>query len=125
MATETASVPQFFRVASLDDVHPVPSVPALTAGLVAGDQLMALFGRVEPNASLPLHSHPHEQISYVIEGMMHFQVGDEGYDLHPGEGLVIPGGVTHGAVRCGPEGATFVEVFTPLRQEYLALMPDR
>jgi quercetin dioxygenase-like cupin family protein len=119
------SAPQFFRVAEIADVQPIPTVPALRARFVAGEKLHALFGRVEPNASLPLHSHPHEQISYVLEGMMHFQVGDAGYDLHPGEGLVIPGGTTHGAVRCGPEGATFVEIFTPLRDEYLALMPDR
>jgi quercetin dioxygenase-like cupin family protein len=122
MATETASVPQFFRVAALDDVHPVPSVPALTAGLVAGDRLMAMFGRVEPNASLPLHSHPHEQITYCLEGTVHFQVGDEGYDLSAGDGLVIPGGVTHGGIRVGPEGCRIVEIFTPLRDEYVALM---
>lgn len=122
MATETASTPQFFQVASLGAVHPVPSVPELSARLVAGDKLMAMFGRVEPNASLPLHSHPHEQITYVLEGEIHFQVGDKGYDLHPGEGLVIPGGVTHGGVRVSPEGCRFVEIFTPLREEYLALM---
>lgn len=119
MATETANAPQFFQVSGLPDTHPLPG---LTARFVAGDKLHALFGRAEPNASLPLHSHPHEQISYVLEGQMHFQVGDTGYDLGPGDGLAIPGGVTHGAIRIGPEGASFVEIFTPLRDEYVALM---
>jgi len=122
MATETASAPQYFQLASLGAVHPVPSVPALTARLVAGDKLMAMFGSVEPNASLPLHSHPHEQITICIEGTVHFQVGDAGYDLSPGEGLVIPGGITHGGVRVGPEGCSIIEIFTPLRDEYVALM---
>ena len=122
MATETASAPQFFRVASLGSVHPVPSVPALSAGLVAGEHLMAMFARAEPNSSLPLHSHPHEQITYCLEGTIHFEVADEGYDLKPGDGLVIPGGVTHGGIRVGPEGCRIVEIFTPLRQEYAALM---
>lgn len=122
MATETAGAPQFFQVASLGTGHPLPSVPELSARFVAGEKLMAMFGRVEPNASLPLHSHPHEQITYVLEGAIHFQVGNEGHDLHPGEGLVIPGGVTHGGVRVGPEGCRFVEIFTPLREEYLGVM---
>src|SRR3954451_4558304 len=104
MATETASTPQYFQVASLDAVQPLPTVPALTARLVAGDRLMAMFGTVDPNASLPLHSHPHEQITICTQGTVHFQVGDAGYDLGPGEGLVIPGGITHGAGASGRGG---------------------
>lgn len=123
MATDTGSAPQFFQVAALTDVQILPAVPELKARLVAGDRLLAMFGAAEPNSSLPLHSHPHEQITYVLEGAIHFEVGGEGYDLGPGEGLVIPGGVTHGGVRIGPEGCRFVEIFTPLRDEYVALMP--
>jgi quercetin dioxygenase-like cupin family protein len=124
MATETGSKPQFFRVATLTDVQILPTVPELKSRLVAGDRLLAMFGSAEPNASLPLHSHPHEQITYVLEGAIHFQVGDEEHDLGPGEGLMIPGGLTHGGVRVGPEGCRFVEIFTPLRDEYVALMPE-
>ena len=123
MATDTGSVPQFFQVAALTDVQILPAVPELKARLVAGDRLLAMFGTAEPNSSLPLHSHPHEQITYVLGGAIHFEVGGEGHDLGPGEGLVIPGGVTHGGVRVGPEGCQFVEIFTPLRDEYVALMP--
>jgi len=124
MATDTKSAPQFFQVAALTDVQLLPTVPALRARLVAGDQLMAMFGNAEPNASLPLHSHHHEQITYVLEGAIHFQVGEEKYDLGPGDGLMIPGGVTHGGIRVGPEGCRFLEIFTPLRDEYVALMPE-
>jgi quercetin dioxygenase-like cupin family protein len=123
MATDTGSTPQFFQVAALTDVQILPAVPELKSRLVAGDQLLAMFGNAEPNASLPLHSHPHEQITYVLEGAIHFQVGDEEHDLGPGEGLMIPGGVTHGGVRVGPEGCRFLEIFTPLRDEYVALRP--
>ncbi len=123
MATETESAPQFFRVATLPDIQILSAVPELKARLVAGDRLLAMFGNAEPNASLPLHSHPHEQITYVLDGTIHFQVGDKEHDLSPGDGLMIPGGVTHGGVRVGPQGCRFLEVFTPLRDEYVALMP--
>jgi len=124
MVTDAARAPQFFRVAALTDVQLLPTVPTLKARLVAGDRLMAMFGNAEPNASLPLHSHHHEQITYVLEGAIHFQVDDEEHDLGPGEGLMIPGGVTHGGIQVGPEGCRFLEIFTPLRDEYVALMPD-
>jgi len=123
MTAKITPAPQFFHVADLPVVQPLPAVPALKVRLVAGERLMAMFGQVEANASLPLHSHPHEQITYVLEGAIHFQVGDEAHDLGPGDGLAIPGGVTHGGVRVGPEGCRFVEIFTPLREEYAALMP--
>lgn len=124
MATDTARAPRFFQVAALTDVQLLPTVPTLKARLVAGDRLMAMFGNAEPNASLPLHSHHHEQITYVLEGAIHFKVGEEEHDLGPGEGLMIPGGVTHGGIRVGPEGCRFLEIFTPLRDEYVALMPE-
>lgn len=122
MATETSHAPYFFDTAALPTLNPLPDVPALTAQMVAGDRLHAMFGHVEPNASLPLHSHPHDQITYVLAGAIHFQVGDEAHDLKPGMGLVIPGGVTHGGVQVGPEGCHFVEIFTPLRENYLEIM---
>ncbi len=119
MATETAHTPQLFRVASIPVVHPLPP---LTAQFVVGEHLMTMFGRIEPDASLPLHSHPHEQITYVTAGSVHFQVDGVGHDLVTGDGLVIPGGITHGAVQVGPEGCDIIEIFTPLRAEYVALM---
>lgn len=121
MATEAARGPQFFQVSAINAVNPLPG---LTARFVAGEKLMALFGEIEPNGSLPLHSHPHEQISYVLTGSVHFQMDGVGYDMLPGDGLVIPGGVEHGAIRVGPEGCTIIEIFTPLRENYLALMHE-
>ena len=35
------------------------------------------------------------------------------------ESGVIPGGVEHSA-RCGPEGATVIDVFQPVREDYRA-----
>ncbi len=93
-------------------------VPGAIFRFVAGERLMALHGTLEPNASLPLHSHPHEQITYVLTGSVAFQVGDERREMRPGDGLVILGGVMHGAVQVGDEGATIFEIFTPIREEY-------
>ena len=112
---------QFFQTASLPPV-PFPQFPGLTARLVAGDRLMTLLGRLEPGTVLPLHRHPHEQLTYVLEGTAHLQIGDEGRDLAAGDGAMIPGDVLHGIVRVGPTGCSILEVYTPLRGEYLAAM---
>lgn len=121
MDQQGAGAGQFFRADDLPHVA-IPGIPGAAIGLAAGARLMLVHGRVEPGASLPLHSHPHEQLTYVLEGMAHLRIGDEGRDLAPGDGAIIPGGATHGIVRVGPNGCTVLEVNTPLREEYLPLM---
>src|SRR5262245_19427504 len=87
MAPSASSVPQFFQRSSLTTVTLRPD---MTAQFVAGERLMAIFGRVEPGVTLGLHSHPNEQFTYVLEGMVHYEVGEEGRDLMAGEGVLIP-----------------------------------
>ena len=121
MVQQSVQTAQFFQANTLSHVA-IPNIPGVAIGIVAGDRLMVVHGYVEPGATLPLHSHPHEQITYVLDGMAYLQIGNEGRDLYPGEGAIVPGGHTHGIVRVGPQGCTILEVNTPLREEYLPLM---
>jgi hypothetical protein len=41
--------------------------------------------------------------------------------MHELDGYALPGGVVHSAY-CGPEGATVLDVFTPVRKDYLERM---
>ena len=41
------------------------------------------------------HSHPDDDVFYVIEGVMSFRVGDEWLDAAKGAFVLVPGGVTH------------------------------
>jgi len=111
----------FFRSAAIAPT-PFSQFVGLTARLIAGEHLMSLFGRLEPGTVLPLHSHRHEQITYVLEGLAYLRIASEERELGPGDGALVPGNVTHGIVRVGPEGCAIIEVYTPVREEYLAAM---
>jgi mannose-6-phosphate isomerase-like protein (cupin superfamily) len=51
---------------------------------------------LEPNTQGPgAHSHPEDDVFYVIEGTMSVRVGDEWLDAHVGSFVLIPGGMTH------------------------------
>ena len=71
----------------------------------------------EPGSTVPLHSHEHEQLGLVLRGMQALVVGGVVHELGPMEGYVLPGGVEHSAY-CGPEGATVLDVFRPVREDY-------
>ena len=54
--------------------------------------------------------------------MAYLRINEEERELGPGDGALIPGDVTHGIVRVGPDGCAIIEVYTPVREEYLAAM---
>ena len=68
----------------------------------------------EPGAEFPLHSHPQEQITVVLEGEVECEVAGETHDLGAGETIVIASGVEHG-IRAGEHGARFLAVVVPPR----------
>jgi quercetin dioxygenase-like cupin family protein len=71
----------------------------------------------EPGATVPSHSHEHEQLGIVLRGMQALVVDGVAHELEPFEGYVLPGGVEHSAY-CGPEGALVLDVFRPVREDY-------
>lgn len=85
--------------------------------LVYGDKTLMVEFRLQHGANLPLHSHPHEQIGYLVKGRLRLTVGTDVHEVLPGDSWCIPGDVLHCA-EC-LEDAVAVEVFSPVREDYL------
>ena len=66
----------------------------------------------------PPHSHPHEQMSYVVEGEIVVHVGNEQTRLVPGDMFTVPPDIPH-TVQLLTEHVRLVDVFTPLREDFL------
>ncbi|MFQ5846285.1 MAG: cupin domain-containing protein [Candidatus Methylomirabilales bacterium] len=82
-----------------------------------GDKLMLSRVILEPGATVPMHSHPHEQAGIVLEGEFDFTIGTETRRVKAGDVYFIPGGVTHGCLACTGR-AIALDIFTPPREEY-------
>ena len=108
---------QFVR---LDAVRAFELAEGVSGQPLFGDAAMLNLIRFEPGATVPLHSHPHEQLGIVLEGMQALVVEGVAHELGPLEAYVIPGGVEHSAY-CGPDGALVLDVFTPVRDDYRAI----
>ena len=75
----------------------------------------SLQARVDfaPGASFPAHRHPGEEIIYVLQGTLEYQLGDQPpVRLEAGQVLFVPAGVFHSARNIGAtpgsELATYV-----------------
>jgi quercetin dioxygenase-like cupin family protein len=87
--------------------------------LVHGDKTLMVEFRLQKGATLPLHSHPHEQIGHLLSGNIRLTIGVAVHDVQPGDSWCIPGDLLHCA-EC-LEDAVAVEVFSPVREDYLPL----
>lgn len=67
-----------------------------------GKALMMMEVKFETGAVGAQHSHPHEQMSYCLEGKIEFALAGEKVILTKGETIVIPGGTEHGVVALEP-----------------------
>jgi quercetin dioxygenase-like cupin family protein len=85
---------------------------------VSGSKTMVTFFDFEPGAVIPAHRHPHEQITYVIEGEMEFTVERETKTLRAGDGVVIYSDQEHSA-RVLDKPAKAVDAWYPIREDYL------
>jgi quercetin dioxygenase-like cupin family protein len=101
---------------SLDDLDPTEKIPGYFGRFVHGDTMTMARWEVEAGRSFPEHSHPHEQISIVVEGTFELTIDGETDVLEPGRVAVIPGGAVHsGTARTDCE---IIDIFNPVREAY-------
>jgi quercetin dioxygenase-like cupin family protein len=69
---------------------------------VPGHEAIQVRVDFAPGASAPKHNHPGEEIAYVIEGALEYQLdGQKPVTLKAGQSLFIPTGVAHSARNVG------------------------
>ena len=72
----------------------------------AGREVVQVRVDFAPGASFPKHTHPGEEIAYVLEGTVEYQLGDQPpVLLKAGDALFIPAGVAHSAKNHGKVNA--------------------
>lgn len=93
----------------------VPGIRQKT--LVYGEKTLMVEFILTGGYTLPQHSHPYEQTGYLVSGHVQLQIGDEIFDTHAGDSWCIHVNVPHGAKIM--ENSVAVEIFSPVRKEYL------
>lgn len=92
--------------------------PGVHIQTAACEKMMLSIVEIEPGAVVEDHSHPHEQVGMIFEGRAIFHIGDEQKTLGPGDLYRIPGGVRHKVIGLD-QTARAIDIFTPVRAEYL------
>lgn len=81
------------------------------------DKAMVAQVFLKAGAVVPEHHHESEQITYIIEGALKFELEGREVIVRAGEVLLIPSNVPHRAVAL--EDTLDLDVFSPIRQDWL------
>ena len=103
----------FFTVNELPATEMLPGVVRRAVYL---EHAMMTFFDFAPGSVIPVHDHPHEQVTYIVEGQLTMEMGGQTYTLGPGDSLLLPGDVDHGATAI--ERTVVIDTFSPPREDY-------
>lgn len=84
-----------------------------------GEKMMMVQSSTLPGHTVPIHTHPHEQIGMVYSGKAVLRIGDEGKLVKEGDFYCIPSNVPHGDTCVGNEPFVMLDIFYPVREDFI------
>lgn len=110
------------RLYAWDSVRKEQMNPKVWRKVVNGEKTTVAQISISKGGVVPVHHHENEQMSYVMEGALKFDIGGQEVIVRPGEILHIPSNVPHGVVAL--EDTFNLEIFVPVRGDWLTGQDD-
>lgn len=90
--------------------------------VITGEKAMVAQVFIAKDGVVPTHQHESEQLSYVVEGALKFELEGKEIVVHKGEVLHIPSNLPHRAVAL--EDTLEFDIFSPIRIDWLTGKDD-
>jgi quercetin dioxygenase-like cupin family protein len=84
-----------------------------------GEKMMMVLNITLPGHSVPMHSHPHEQVGMVYSGKASLCIGDEERIVQKGDFYCIPANVPHSDTCISDEPFVMLDIFYPVREDFI------
>lgn len=92
--------------------------PGVTRQIIGYDSnIMMVKVFFEKDAVGYKHSHPHQQVSYILSGKFEVNIADNIDTLEEGDGFTAPSNIEH-EVKCLEEGI-LIDTFSPMREDFI------
>ncbi len=101
---------------NLSELPDFAPVAGFRGKLLHSQQMSVAHWTIEAGAELPEHSHPHEQITNLLEGEFVLNLEGTAIKMSAGEVIVIPGGAVHSGRAV--TGCKIIDVWNPPREDY-------
>ena len=100
----------------LGEISEKEIIPDFKVRFVHSENMTCAYYTAKAGAPFPEHTHPHEQISNVLEGKFELTVAGETRILEPGVVAVIPSNAVHSGRAL--TDCYILDIFYPVREDY-------
>jgi quercetin dioxygenase-like cupin family protein len=105
------------RLFSWDEVKTEVMNPNVKRKVITGEKAMVAQVFIAKGGVVPEHQHESEQLTYIMEGALEFELEGRTVVVRKGEVLHIPSNVPHRAVAL--EDTLDLDIFSPIRLDWL------
>lgn len=100
-----------------ENTETVRMTEGITRQLITGSQVMLARIELREGAIVPTHSHPSEQFSIILEGVLRFVFEGKDFVARAGDIVEIPSNMPHCAEAL--EDTVSLDIFAPRRDDWL------
>ena len=107
--------------ALVSDWQSIPSVetaPGIKRQMIVGTKMTMCRFTFDPFVVTAEHTHPHEQMTLIVQGKVRFIIEGEVKILAPGDVVHFPPNNRHGATMLD-EQVVLIDIFSPVREDFL------
>lgn len=112
-------LPYFIDVAEAQKIQQMEGLETVILTGLHGEKMMMVLNMTLPKHSVPLHSHPHEQVGMVYSGRAKVRIGDEERIVKKGDFYCIPSNVPHCDTAISDEPFIMFDIFYPVREDFV------
>lgn len=87
--------------------------------LVYSENLMLMYSEAKPGGPPFAHSHPHEQLGFILQGTSELTAGGETVILRAGSSFLLEPNEYHEVRSVGNETVKVLDIFHPYREDYV------
>ena len=117
--------PYFVKPADSNKFVQMPGLETTILSGLHGEKMMMALNATLPGHTVPVHSHPHEQIGMVYAGKAILRIGDEEQVVEQGDFFRIPADVPHGDTCMGDEPFIMLDIFYPVREDFVEKLKQK
>jgi len=91
-------------------------LPGFTGKFIHMKKMTVALWEIREGSELPVHAHPHEQVTIVQEGKLSMTMNDESRTLEKGMVMTIPSNAVHSGRAL--TDCRVLDIFCPPREDY-------
>lgn len=116
---EKEKIPYFINSTIAPKLDQMPGLETTILTGLHGEKMMMVLNATLPGHTVPMHSHPHEQIGMVYAGKANLRIGNEERIVQKGDFYCIPGNIPHSDTCIGDEPFVMLDIFFPVREDFI------